>query len=73
MIKFYCDKCGEEIKDTTEVGNFKIQERTFAFIKHQKADQIKATEYIFCVDCARKIRSFFQEPIKEESNGGDNK
>lgn len=69
MIIFKCDSCGEEIKDTTEIGNFKIQEKSFGFVKHQKQDQLRVSEYIFCVDCARKIRKYFQE----EKNGGDTK
>jgi hypothetical protein len=72
MVKLFCDSCGQEIKDSTENGSFKIQEKTFAFIKHQKQDQVRVSEYIFCVDCARKIRDFFSK-IKEEKNGGDTK
>jgi len=70
MIKIFCDACGQEIKDSNEIGNFKIQEKSFAFIKHQKQDQMRVQEYIFCLECARKIRDFFSK-IKEEKNGGD--
>lgn len=70
MIKFFCDGCQKEIANPQEVGNFKIQEKTFAFIKHQKQDQIQGQEYLFCIDCARKIRENFKEL---KPNDGDKK
>jgi hypothetical protein len=72
MIRIFCDACREEIKDNTENGSFKIQEKTFAFIKHQKQDQVRVSEYIFCIDCSKKIRDFFST-IKEEKDGGNTK
>lgn len=45
----------------TEVGNFKIQERTLNFLKHQRQDQLKVREYLFCIDCARKVWEHFQD------------
>lgn len=59
MIIYKCDLCGEEIKDLTEIGNFKIQERTLSFLKHQRQDQLKIREWIFCISCARKIVESF--------------
>ena len=70
MIKFYCDACSEEIKDPNQIGNFKITENSFSFVKHQKEEQIRVRKYILCVDCARQTQKFFQEEIK---NVGDNK
>ena len=64
-IKYFCDLCGEEIKDLNELGNFKIQERTLSFLKHQRQDQLKVTERIFCIDCARKIVEGFTKIKKE--------
>ncbi len=55
MVRFFCDSCQEELKDLTEVGNFKIQERTLSFLKNQRQDQLKVREFIFCIDCARKL------------------
>ena len=66
MVKFYCDACGEEIKDPNQIGNFKITENSFAFIKHQKEEQTRMQEFIFCIDCARKIREYFQKLKAEE-------
>ena len=76
MIKLFCDSCGREIFDQNEMGNFKIQEKVISFLKHQKQDQLRTQEYIFCIDCARSIRGYFQENKKEkeeEENGGDTK
>ena len=64
MIRVFCDSCKKEIIDRTENGSFKIQEKTFGFIKHQKEDQIRVSEYIFCIDCTRKIRDYFQKEVK---------
>ncbi len=73
MIKIFCDVCGKEIIDRNEIGNFKIQEKNFAFIKHQKQDQMRVQEFIFCVDCARKIREYFSNLKKDYNNVGNTK
>lgn len=65
MIKFYCDHCGEEIKDYNERGEFEIHEKSFQFIKHQKQDGIRVQKYIFCGYCARSIKKYFQEAKKD--------
>jgi hypothetical protein len=56
MIKYICDICKKEITDLNEVGKFQLSERTLNFIKHQRADQLRVREYLFCVDCARKVQ-----------------
>lgn len=70
MIIYKCDGCQKEITDLNEMGNFKIQEKVLTFLKHQKQDQMRGQEFIFCIDCARKIRDNFS---KLKSNGTDTK
>ncbi len=70
MIKYFCDLCQEELKDLTEVGNFRIQERTLNFLKHQRQDQLKGREFLFCISCARKIIEGFKN-IKELQEKAD--
>lgn len=71
MIKYICDICSKEITDLNEIGNFKISEKAIDWLKHQKQQGFKVREYLFCVDCARKIsehimslRKGYGEPTK---------
>jgi len=73
MVKVFCDSCGKEIIDNTENGSFRIQEKTLNFIRHQKQDQLRIQEFVFCIDCARKIREYFSNLKKDYSNVGNTK
>tara|TARA_R100000750_G_scaffold45244_2_gene30376 strand:+ start:1255 stop:1464 length:210 start_codon:yes stop_codon:yes gene_type:complete len=61
-IKFYCDSCQKQIEDMNEIANFKMQENNIILAKGQNQNQVKVSEFIFCGDCSRKIREFFQKP-----------
>lgn len=65
MIKYLCDVCQKEITDLNEIGNFKIQERSLNFLKHQRQDQLRVKEYIFCIECARRVQENFKELRKQ--------
>jgi len=56
MIKLICDNCNNEIKETTEFGNFVLQEKVIIWNeKHQNENRLKKTEYLFCLDCSREL------------------
>ena len=57
MITYNCDICQEEIKDLQEHGKMMYQELGYDFSnKAKKAERVlNKTEYLFCVDCAKKM------------------
>jgi len=71
MILYKCDICLKEITDLNEIGNFKISEKAIDWLKHQKQQGIKVREYLFCVECARKIAEHIMALRK--GYGGDTK
>ncbi len=71
MIIYKCDICEKQIIDLNELGSFKIQERSLDFLKHQKQEGVKVREFIFCVECARKIMEYITALRK--GYGGDTK
>ena len=65
MIKYICDFCQTEIKDISENGEFKIQQKQLAFLNHQKSTQIGGRGYLLCVDCAKKVEDFINNGKKK--------
>lgn len=65
MIKSFCDLCEEEIKDVQLISEFRMREKAFEFIKHQKTDGIRERYYIFCPGCAVKMNQKREEMKKE--------
>lgn len=73
MVKYYCDVCLKEIANRDEVGGFRITEKTISFFKHQKQDQLRVQEFLFCIDCAKKIRDYFISIQRSFKNVGEPK
>lgn len=71
MIKYICDICRREIEDLNYNGEFQIKQKHIAFLKHNKADQVRVLGYLLCVGCAEKILSRINELKDERKNIGN--
>lgn len=61
MIKYFCDICKNEIQDVNYHGEFKVTTKVFAFVKHQKEDQVRTQVYLFCPDCAERVQNYLKD------------
>ena len=64
MIKYFCDRCGDEI------GNYNINEIFEVTVKSPAAirpwgDDVKTGSYMFCYDCVRELNKFIEQEEKE--------
>ncbi len=69
MIKYICDCCKKEIT-SPEMGGFQIKEKQPFWDKHQKGEQLRVREYMFCIECARKVWEHFQDLAKMSDKNG---
>ena len=64
MLIYKCDSCQKEITTMPEAGEFKIQQKTLGFFKHQKQDQLSARVYLLCVECSVKLEEYLKDLAK---------
>ena len=57
MIKYYCDKCGKEIKGTRHKINIQQDMRPVDYLMNTCRDAIKEqiNDSIYCQDCIQHI------------------
>jgi len=67
MIKYICDICKKELDNLEERAIFQMVERNYIFLKHQKQDTIKKTEWLFCIKCGRDMFEKMQELGRKEN------
>ena len=69
MIIYKCDICKIEIKEMTDYtprGEMTTIEKEFKFIKSGAEKGVLITKYLYCEDCAKKVKDYAKGLIKAE-------
>lgn len=64
MIKYFCDRCGDEIGDYNMNEIFEVTVKSQAAIRLWN-DDVKTGAYMLCYDCVRELNKFLEKKAKK--------